>query len=60
MEVNENGGIKVNEELRTTNPNIFAAGDVIGDKMLEALAGKEGVIAAEKCDFKCTQKNRLG
>ncbi|MEM0373821.1 MAG: mercury(II) reductase [Sulfolobaceae archaeon] len=47
VELNEKGGIKVNEELRTTNPNIFAAGDVIGLKMLESLAGKQGSIAVD-------------
>lgn len=56
VELNENGGIKVDEELRTTNPNIFAAGDVIGDKMLEALAGKEGVIAAENAILNAHRK----
>jgi len=45
VELNKKGGIKVNDELQTTNPNIYAAGDVIGDKMLEALAGYEGTIA---------------
>jgi len=45
VELNEKGGIKVNDELQTTNPNIYAAGDVIEDKMLEALAGYEGTIA---------------
>ncbi|AEE94677.1 mercuric reductase [Acidianus hospitalis W1] len=45
VELKEKGGIKVNDELQTTNPNIYAAGDVIGDKMLEALAGYEGTIA---------------
>ncbi len=43
--LNEKGGIKVDEELRTTNPNVFAAGDVIGLKMLEPLAGRQGSIA---------------
>lgn len=47
VKLNERGGILVDDELRTTNPNIYAAGDVIGDQMLEALAGKEGAIAAE-------------
>ncbi len=45
--LNERGGVMVDEELRTTNPNVFAAGDVIGDQMLEALAGKEGAVATE-------------
>ncbi|QGA53206.1 mercury(II) reductase [Sulfolobus sp. E5-1-F] len=47
IELNDKGGIKVNEELRTSNPNVFAAGDVIGGPMLEALAGRQGSIAAE-------------
>jgi len=47
VKLNDKGGILVNEELQTTNPNIYAAGDVIGDLMLEALAGKEGSIASE-------------
>ncbi|MCI2414012.1 MAG: mercury(II) reductase [Candidatus Aramenus sp.] len=47
VELNERGGIKVNEDLSTTNSNIYAAGDVIGETMLEALAGKQGAIAAE-------------
>jgi len=47
VKLNEKGGILVNETLQTTNPNIYAAGDVIGDLMLESLAGKEGSVAAE-------------
>lgn len=47
VETNEVGGVKVNQELRTSNPNIFAAGDVIGGRMLEALAGRQGTVAAE-------------
>jgi len=45
--LNENNGIKVDDELRTSNSNIFAAGDVIGEKMLEPLAGRQGTIAVE-------------
>jgi len=47
VELNERGGVKVNEELQTTNPNIYAAGDVIGGPMLEALAGYEGTVAVK-------------
>ena len=47
VELNVRGGVKVNEFLQTTNPNVYAAGDVIGDKMLEPVAGYEGTIAAE-------------
>ena len=45
--LNERGGVRVDEELRTTNPNIYAAGDVIGDLMLEPLAGYEGTVATK-------------
>jgi mercuric reductase len=47
IKTNHKGGILVNEELMTSNPNVYAAGDVIGGPMLEALAGKEGSIATE-------------
>ena len=47
VKVSENGTIIVNEGMRTSTPNIWAAGDVIGDPMLETVAGKEGAIAAE-------------
>ncbi|QKR00780.1 mercury(II) reductase [Metallosphaera tengchongensis] len=45
VSLNESGGIKVDETLRTDNPNIYAAGDVLGGKMLEALAGAQGTVA---------------
>jgi mercuric reductase len=41
------GAIIVNDEMRTNVPNIFAAGDVTGEPMLEGLAAREGTIAAE-------------
>lgn len=47
VRLNERGGIKVDDELRTDNPHIYAAGDVLGGKMLEALAGRQGSIATE-------------
>jgi mercuric reductase len=43
----ENNGIKVDAQMRTSNPNIFAAGDVLGNPMLETVAAREGYIAAE-------------
>ncbi|MFA4956659.1 MAG: mercury(II) reductase [Candidatus Methanoperedens sp.] len=47
VRVNKKGAIIVNEEMRTTSPNIWAAGDVTGEPMLETVAGKEGAIAGE-------------
>ncbi|MGC8600455.1 MAG: mercury(II) reductase [Nitrososphaeria archaeon] len=41
-------GIKVNEKLVTSNPRIYAAGDVVDQRLkLETVAAKEGAIAAE-------------
>ncbi len=47
VKIDENDAVIVDEELRTTSPYIWAAGDVIGEPMLETVAGKEGSIAAE-------------
>jgi mercuric reductase len=47
VKTDERGFIITDSNLRTSNPNIFAAGDVIKKKlMLETLAAREGVIAA--------------
>ncbi|MBI4416352.1 MAG: mercury(II) reductase [Euryarchaeota archaeon] len=40
-------GVKVDAQMRTTVPHIFAGGDVKGKPMLETTAAKEGYIAAE-------------
>jgi mercuric reductase len=41
-------GIRVDRGMRTSNPRIYAAGDVVDQElMLETLAAREGVIAAE-------------
>src|SRR5256712_8444234 len=45
VEVKEDHGVKVDSEMRSTAPHIFAAGDVIGKPMLETAAAKEGYIA---------------
>jgi len=47
VQVTSSGAILVNDELRTTSPHVWAAGDVIGKPMLETTAAKEGAIAAE-------------
>jgi len=39
--------IIINDEMRTSVSNVYAAGDVTGEPMLEALAAREGTIAAE-------------
>ena len=57
LEIGERGGIRVNEHMRTSNPDIFAVGDAIevkdfvtGEWSLIALAGpanRQGRIAAD-------------
>lgn len=47
VEVNEKGFIKVDNQMRTTEKNIFAIGDVAGEPMLAHKASHEGRVAAE-------------
>jgi dihydrolipoamide dehydrogenase len=47
VNVDERGFIKVDQQLRTNVPHIFAIGDVIGQPMLAHKAVPEGRIAAE-------------
>ncbi|WP_435066226.1 mercury(II) reductase [Halobaculum sp. EA56] len=42
IETNPDGTIRVDEYFQTTNPDIYAAGDVIGEPELETVAAKEG------------------
>ena len=41
------GFIETDDQLRTSNPNIYAAGDCAGKMALETVAAKEGAVAAE-------------
>jgi mercuric reductase len=47
VRLRKDGAVKVNREMHTTAPNIWAAGDVIGEPMLETIAAKEGATASE-------------
>lgn len=47
VELKEDRGVRVDSTMRTTVPNIYAAGDVKGKPMLETVAAREGYIAAE-------------
>ncbi len=47
VKVRPDGAVRVNREMHTTAPHIWAAGDVIGEPMLETMAAKEGATAAE-------------
>ena len=43
----EKGAIAVNEKMETSVPGVYAAGDVVGSKLLAHLAFAEGRVAAE-------------
>jgi len=43
----EKGFIRVDKEMRTNVPHIFAIGDVVGQPFLAHKASKEGIVAAE-------------
>jgi dihydrolipoamide dehydrogenase len=45
--VTDRGWIRVDKQLRTTDPNIFAIGDIAGEPMLAHKASHEGRVAVE-------------
>jgi mercuric reductase len=45
IKTDEQGFIVVDDGMKTSAPNIWAAGDVIGEPMLETVAAKEGATA---------------
>jgi dihydrolipoamide dehydrogenase len=47
VELEPNGKIKVDPYGRTTNPKVFAIGDLVNQKALAHKASEEGVVAAE-------------
>ncbi|MFQ5859350.1 MAG: mercury(II) reductase [Anaerolineae bacterium] len=47
IELDRHGGIVVNEYLQTTNPDVYAAGDVTGRDMFVYVAAYGGGLAAE-------------
>jgi dihydrolipoamide dehydrogenase len=49
VEVSERGIIKVDKQMRTNVPHIFAIGDIVGDPMLAHKATHEAKVAAEVC-----------
>jgi len=52
------GFIMVNDEMRTSVPNVWAAGDVTGGPMLETTAAKEGAIAVHNA-FSPDKKKKI-
>ncbi|MBE7380782.1 MAG: FAD-dependent oxidoreductase [Leptolyngbya sp. SIO1E4] len=49
-------GVIVNEKLQTTNPKIYAAGDVIGGYQFTHVAGYEGAVVIQNALFFPTKK----
>jgi dihydrolipoamide dehydrogenase len=47
VELEEDGKIRVDEFRRTTNPKVYAIGDLVGAKALAHKASEEGVVAVE-------------
>jgi dihydrolipoamide dehydrogenase len=47
VRVNQRGFIEVNEQLQTSDPKIYAIGDVVGNPMLAHKASAEGKVAVE-------------
>jgi dihydrolipoamide dehydrogenase len=47
VKVTERGWIQIDNQLRTTDPNIFAIGDIAGEPMLAHKASHEGRVAVE-------------
>ncbi len=45
VRLDEGGFVKVNDEMQTSATHVWAAGDVIGEPMLETIAAKEGAVA---------------
>ncbi|MEO0367852.1 MAG: dihydrolipoyl dehydrogenase [Pseudomonadota bacterium] len=47
VQVNEQGFIEVDDQMRTSQPHIYAIGDIVGQPMLAHKATHEGKVAAE-------------
>jgi dihydrolipoamide dehydrogenase len=47
VKVNERGWIKVNNQMQTDDPDIYAIGDIVGEPMLAHKASHEGRVAVE-------------
>ena len=47
VEVNGRGFVTVDDQMRTTAPGIWAAGDVTGGMMIATVGAREGIVAAD-------------
>lgn len=55
VKLRKDSAVIVDDQMRSSVPNIWAAGDVIGEPMLETTAGRGGVIAAHNA-FSSTKR----
>ena len=49
VRVREDNAIETDEKLETNIPNIYAAGDCIGGRLLAHVASREAIVAVENC-----------
>jgi len=59
VKTDDKGFIVVNKEMQTSAPHVWAAGDVIGEPMLETIAAKEGAVAVENAFTKNRNKKKI-
>lgn len=60
VEIGSKKEILVNEQMKTSNPSIYAAGDVVGTVGNTPVARREGVVAARNaCDVSATMDYHL-
>lgn len=56
VNLDDGGFVKVNDEMQTSAARVWAAGDVVGEPMLETIAAKEGSVAVNNA-FSETKKH---
>ncbi|TAK19463.1 MAG: mercury(II) reductase [Nitrosarchaeum sp.] len=60
VRLSSDGSVIVDEQMRTNVSHVYAAGDVIGEPMLETVAAKEGNIVASNAFFETHKKMDFG
>ncbi|MBI4095978.1 MAG: mercury(II) reductase [DPANN group archaeon] len=56
VKLDDKGFIKVDNKMQTSAKHVWAAGDVIGEPMLETIAAKEGAVSVENAFTKNKKK----
>jgi mercuric reductase len=59
VKTDSEGFISVNDEMQTSAANVWAAGDVIGEPMLETVAAKEGSVAINNAFNENKKKKKI-